>query len=173
VKILKKYDKRTGALLRLPFTQSVLQQPFFTTELLSKLVRECEANLQSIFPSILLDEGGDCASEQSRDENNEANPPETLSLQGDTGIYRSTLAALRTIQDLRKGSSTYNPLSFSPFVPGDSNDGLGAGGNNKSKSNSSHSKTNSNAQNEENVMSTNKVNMVQPFLETNEGFPSG
>jgi len=173
VKILKKYDKRTGALLRLPFTQSVLQQPFFTTELLSKLVRECEANLQSIFPSIPLDEGGDCASEQSRDENNEANPPETLSLQGDTGIYRSTLAALRTIQDLRKGSSTYNPLSFSPFVPGDSNDGLGAGGNNKSKSNSSHSKTNSNAQNEENVMSTNKVNMVQPFLETNKGFPSG
>lgn len=136
VKILKKYDRRTGALLRLPFTQSVLQQPFFATELLSKLVHECEANLQSIFPS--------------RDENNEANPEdeETLSLQRD-GIYRSTRAALRTIQDLQKGSSTYNPLSFSPFVPGDIEDGLVAGGNNKSKSNSSHSKTNSNGRNEE------------------------
>lgn len=172
VKILKKYDKRTGALLRLPFTQSVLQQPFFTTELLSKLVRECEVNLQSIFPSIPVDERGDCATEQSRDENNEANAEETLSLQGDTGIYRSTLAALRTIQDLRKGSSTYNPLSFAPFVPGDIEDGLVAGGNDKSKSNSSHSKTNDNAQNEENVMSTTRVNMVQPSLETNEGFTS-
>jgi len=130
VKILKKYDKRTGALLRLPFTQSVPHQPFFTTELLSKLVHECEANLQSIFPSIPLDEGEDCGSDPSRDENNEANAQETFSLQGDTieDIYRSTLAALRTIQDLRKGSSTYNPLSFSPFVPGDIEDGLVAGG---------------------------------------------
>lgn len=134
VKILKKYDRRTGALLRLPFTQSVLQQPFFATELLSKLVHECEANLQSIFPS--------------RDENNEASAQETLSLQGD-GIYRSTRAALRTIQDLQKGSSTYNPLSFSPFVPGDIEDGLVAGGNDKSKSCSSDPKTNSNARNEE------------------------
>ena len=72
VRILKKYDKRMGALLRLPFTQSVLQQPFFTTELLSKLARECEINLQSIFSSIPVDERGNCASEQSRDENNDA-----------------------------------------------------------------------------------------------------
>lgn len=152
VKILKKYDKRTGALLRLPFTQSVPRQPFFTTELVSKLVRECEENLQSIFPSSPLDEVEDYASDPSRDENNEANAQETSSLQGDTieGIYRSTLAALRTIQDLRKGSSTYNPLSFSPFVPGDIEDGLIAGGNDKSNSNSSHSKNNSNARNEEN-----------------------
>ena len=34
VKILKKYDRRTVALLRLPFTQIVLQQSFFATELL-------------------------------------------------------------------------------------------------------------------------------------------
>ena len=94
VKILQNYDRRTVALLRFPFTQSVLQQSFFATELLSKLVYECEANLQSIFPS--------------RDENNEANPEdeETLSLQRD-GIYKSTRATLRTIQDLQKGSSTY------------------------------------------------------------------
>ncbi|KAG6474105.1 hypothetical protein ZIOFF_068029 [Zingiber officinale] len=41
VKILKKYDKRTGALIRQPFIEKVLQQPFFTTDLLYKLVKEC------------------------------------------------------------------------------------------------------------------------------------
>lgn len=39
VKIMKKHDKVTGTLLRLRYIQSVLLQPFFTTELLSKLVR--------------------------------------------------------------------------------------------------------------------------------------
>ncbi len=53
VKILKKHDKRTGAVLRMPFIQSVLLQPFFTTELLSKLVRECERNLHSLLSSSL------------------------------------------------------------------------------------------------------------------------
>ncbi|KAJ8623126.1 hypothetical protein MRB53_031655 [Persea americana] len=46
VKILKKYDKRTGGLLRLPFTQRALHQPFFTTDPLTRLVHECEANLE-------------------------------------------------------------------------------------------------------------------------------
>ncbi|KAL2553657.1 SPX domain-containing protein 1 [Forsythia ovata] len=49
-KILKKYDKRTGALLRLPFIQKVVQQPFFTTDLLYKLVKECETMLDHLFP---------------------------------------------------------------------------------------------------------------------------
>ncbi|KAF2317991.1 hypothetical protein GH714_041316 [Hevea brasiliensis] len=49
VKILKKYDKRTGALIRLPFIQKVLQQPFFTTDLLYKLVKECETMLDRLF----------------------------------------------------------------------------------------------------------------------------
>ncbi|KAH9316948.1 hypothetical protein KI387_018717 [Taxus chinensis] len=171
VKILKKYDKRTGALLRLPFIQSVLQQPFFTTELLTKLVRECEANLQSIFPAISLDEVGVGASELGEG----ANSQQTLSRQGDTveSIYRSTLAALRTIKDLRKGSSTYNPLSFSSFIPRDIEDDLAAVANEKSKSNSSHSKSSCMAANEENVLSTdNMVNMVRSHVEKNGGFPS-
>uniref|UniRef100_A0A0C9QPB8 TSA: Wollemia nobilis Ref_Wollemi_Transcript_15008_1978 transcribed RNA sequence n=1 Tax=Wollemia nobilis TaxID=56998 RepID=A0A0C9QPB8_9CONI len=160
VKILKKYDKRTGALLRLPFIQSVLQQPFFTTELLSKLVRECEANLQSIFPAIPLDEVGACTTVTGDGGNSQS----SLSLQGDTveSIYRSTLAALRTIKDLRKGSSTYNPLSFSSFIPGDVEDDFAAVANGKSMSNSSHSKRNSMAQNKENVPSCDKVNTAQP-----------
>ncbi|VAI39355.1 unnamed protein product [Triticum turgidum subsp. durum] len=40
VKILKKYDKRTGGVLSLPFTQRARHQPFFTTGPLTRLVRE-------------------------------------------------------------------------------------------------------------------------------------
>ncbi|PHU25405.1 SPX domain-containing protein 4 [Capsicum chinense] len=50
VKILKKYDKQTGGLLRLPFTQVALHQPIFTTETLMRLVRECEDNHEVLFP---------------------------------------------------------------------------------------------------------------------------
>ncbi|CBI35772.3 unnamed protein product, partial [Vitis vinifera] len=42
-KILKKYDKRIGELLRLPFIQKVLQQAFFSTDLVSKLVKNVKA----------------------------------------------------------------------------------------------------------------------------------
>ncbi|CAA6666407.1 unnamed protein product [Spirodela intermedia] len=50
VKILKKYDKRTGALIRLPFIRRVLQQPFFTTDLLDQLIKECERMLDGLLP---------------------------------------------------------------------------------------------------------------------------
>ncbi|MCE3216776.1 hypothetical protein HAX54_007999 [Datura stramonium] len=49
VKILKKYDKRTGALIRLPVIQKVLEEPFFKIDVLNKLVKECETMLSSLF----------------------------------------------------------------------------------------------------------------------------
>lgn len=52
---MKKYDKRTGGLLRLPYIQKVLQQPFYITDLISKLVKECESTINSVFPTC--DEG--------------------------------------------------------------------------------------------------------------------
>ncbi|KAJ7521209.1 hypothetical protein O6H91_19G042600 [Diphasiastrum complanatum] len=113
VKILKKHDKRTGALLRMPFIQSVLHQPFFTTELLTKLVHECESNLHSIFPAFANDEVTvNRLNEEPRDM---AQAQDASVLQGEDvdSIYRSTMAALRTIQDLRKGSSTHSSLSGS------------------------------------------------------------
>uniref|UniRef100_A0A7N1A0I8 SPX domain-containing protein n=1 Tax=Kalanchoe fedtschenkoi TaxID=63787 RepID=A0A7N1A0I8_KALFE len=45
VKILKKYDKRSGTLIRLPFIQKVLQEPFFSMDVLNQLVNECESVL--------------------------------------------------------------------------------------------------------------------------------
>lgn len=150
VKILKKHDKRTGALLRMPFIQNVLRQPFFTTELLSKLVQECENNLQSLFPSS----SGAVVSQVSNSEQYSRSADKALGgipfveernysaicdevsgkavisaeaeaesfLHGDVEIiYRSTIAALRTFKDLRRGSSTYSAFSLPPL----SQDGAG------------------------------------------------
>ncbi|KAK1652829.1 hypothetical protein QYE76_070634 [Lolium multiflorum] len=50
VEILKKYDKRPGALICLPFIQNVLLEPFFTTDILYQIVKECEAMLDQLLP---------------------------------------------------------------------------------------------------------------------------
>ncbi|XP_010550031.1 PREDICTED: SPX domain-containing protein 4 [Tarenaya hassleriana] len=114
VKILKKYDKRTGGLLRLPFTQLALRQPFFTTEPLTRLVRECESNLELLFPT----EAEVVESNTTEPCLPHINTPETSSTLGEENldIYRSTLAAMRAIRSLQKASSTYNPLSFSSLL---------------------------------------------------------
>ena len=48
VKILKKHDKRSRLSLRLPILVNVLHQPFYSTEVLSKLVRTAEERFQAI-----------------------------------------------------------------------------------------------------------------------------
>ncbi|KAI8541670.1 hypothetical protein RHMOL_Rhmol08G0080200 [Rhododendron molle] len=133
VKILKKYDKRTGELLQLPFTQHALHQPFFTTEPLTRLVRDCEANLELLFP-LEAEVVQSTTSTTTQDERNPT-PNETTyilteassSLGEETGdIYRSTLAAIRTIQGLKKASSTHNPLSFASMFGSRDNESTGA-----------------------------------------------
>ncbi|XP_058107897.1 SPX domain-containing protein 3 [Magnolia sinica] len=102
VKILKKYDKRTGALLRLPFIKTVLQQPFFTTDLVSKLVKECERTMELVFP--ITEEG------ERREEEKER-----TTVVAEQSIFRNTVAALVTMKEMRRGSSTYSPLSLPPL----------------------------------------------------------
>ncbi|CAH8271699.1 unnamed protein product [Arabidopsis lyrata] len=102
VKILKKYDKRTGDLMRLPFIQKVLQQPFYTTDLLYKLVKESEAMLDHFFP---------------------ANEPESEVIQAELSEHKfmeslhmkSTIAALRVLKEIRSGSSTVSVFSLPPL----------------------------------------------------------
>ncbi|WMV32855.1 hypothetical protein MTR67_026240 [Solanum verrucosum] len=48
IKILKKYDKRTDALIHLAVIQKVLEEPFFKTDVLNKLVKECMTMLSSL-----------------------------------------------------------------------------------------------------------------------------
>ncbi|KAF5732919.1 SPX domain-containing protein 3-like isoform X2 [Tripterygium wilfordii] len=99
-KILKKYDKRTGGLLRLPFIQKVLQQPFFITDLVSKLVKECENTIDAVFPA--------------EEEDTSREKKEAITVAGD-GIFRNTVAALMTMQEIRRGSSTYSHFSLPPL----------------------------------------------------------
>ena len=133
VKILKKYDKRTGALIRLPFIQRVLQQPFFTTDLLYKLVKECEAMLDHLFPKTEKpasieakngDYGADgeddpCDPSTSSSSNTEdllIMPKELAEIEYMESLYmKSTISALRVLKEIRKGSSTVSVFSLPPL----------------------------------------------------------
>ncbi|XP_042465762.1 SPX domain-containing protein 1-like [Zingiber officinale] len=84
VKILKKYDKRTGALIRHPFIEKVLQQPFFTTDLLYKLVKECVAMLDHLFPSNNLSISAECDGQNGVPKPAQSDPENVPSLSGDT-----------------------------------------------------------------------------------------
>lgn len=129
LKILKKYDKRTGGLLRLPFTQLALDQPFFTTEPLTRLVHDCEANLEILFPleAEIVEPTSVGQGTNATASNMATMSAEATSLGEDTGdVYRMTLAAMRTIQGLKKESSTYNPLSFASIFGCGDNDSSGA-----------------------------------------------
>ncbi|KAF2303848.1 hypothetical protein GH714_023844 [Hevea brasiliensis] len=124
VKILKKYDKRSGALVRLPFIQKVMQQPFFTTHVLNKLVKECETILDSLFsrkePSISPDATvvGGCDSEtssESKDMPLEV-PRELAEIENMENMFmKLTLSALRVLKEVRSGSSTVNLFSLPPL----------------------------------------------------------
>ncbi|MBA0576754.1 hypothetical protein Golob_024542 [Gossypium lobatum] len=96
VKILKKYDKRTGALIRSPFIQRVLQQPFYATDLLYKLVKECEAMLEHVFPK--------------------KEKPDSIEAKNVESLYmKSTISALRALKEIRSGSSTVSVFSLPPL----------------------------------------------------------
>ncbi|OWM65915.1 SPX domain-containing protein 1-like [Punica granatum] len=135
VKILKKYDKRTGALIRLPFIQKVLQQPFFTTDLLYKLVKECEAMLDHLFPKIAspslpkaaangngdAEEGSDPSTSTSTscsidNEGILKQNKELIEIEHMKSLYmKSTVSALRVLKEIRSKSSTVSVFSLPPL----------------------------------------------------------
>lgn len=123
VKILKKYDKRTGALLRLPFIQRVLQQPFFTTDLLYKLVKECENLIDRLFPiidsSCITEEADGNETSTSGDNKSEGllrTPKELTEIEFIESLYmKSTISALRALKEIRSRSSTVSAFSLPPL----------------------------------------------------------
>ncbi|PON34715.1 SPX domain containing protein [Parasponia andersonii] len=93
VKITKKHDKRSGALIRLPFIKGVLQEPFFRTDVVNKLAKECRTMLEEMFSKKELGE-----------------------IQRLESTYvKLTSLALRVLNEIRGGSSTVNPLSLPPL----------------------------------------------------------
>ncbi|KAH0706938.1 hypothetical protein KY289_012014 [Solanum tuberosum] len=123
VKILKKYDKRTGALLRLPFIQRVLQQPFFTTDLLYKLVKECENLIDRLFPiidtsCITAEADGNETSTSGNNKNDGLlrSPKELTEIEYIESLYmKSTISALRALKEIRSKSSTVSAFSLPPL----------------------------------------------------------
>ncbi|MED6221804.1 hypothetical protein PIB30_058206 [Stylosanthes scabra] len=126
VKIIKKYDKRTGALQRLPFLQEVLNQPFFKIDVLTKLVKECEVILSILFPhyeapsssssagpSFSTNNNGDCCDHDNNETNGEMQQaPEEVEVDCDeienkeNEFIKLTLIALQTLREIRSGSSS-------------------------------------------------------------------
>ncbi|CAL5398042.1 unnamed protein product [Camellia sinensis] len=100
-KILKKCDKQTGGLLHSPFIQNVLQQPLCTTDLISKLVKECESTIDAMFP--VVEEEGIIHGER-----------EVITVSGE-GVFRNIVTALLIMQEIRRGSSTYGHFSLPPL----------------------------------------------------------
>ncbi|KAI3877334.1 hypothetical protein MKW92_011236 [Papaver armeniacum] len=129
VKILKKYDKRTGALIRLPFIQRVLQQPFYTTDLLYKLIKQCEIILDHLFPinivpSIPTSEIADTPATTDVPTTTEKEgsllrgPKELAEIEYMQSLYmKSTMSALRVLKEIRSGSSTKSVFSLPPMQP--------------------------------------------------------
>ncbi|KAG4959793.1 hypothetical protein AAZX31_13G151100 [Glycine max] len=126
VKILKKYDKRTGALIRLPFIQKVLQQPFFITDLLYKLVKECETMLDRLFPvndpapvsseTTPQAEGFDPSTSTTTKSDGLLIPKELAEIEYMESLYmKSTVSALHVLQEIRSGSSTVSMFSLPPL----------------------------------------------------------
>ncbi|KAL9270486.1 SPX domain-containing protein [Drosera capensis] len=128
VKILKKYDKRTGALIRLPFIQRVLQQPFYTTDLLYKLVKECERMLDIFFPetqpstSVSINGGKQCDDPSTSNttthggENLLKGPKELAEIEYMESLHmKSTISALKALKEIRSKSSTVSMFSLPPL----------------------------------------------------------
>ncbi|CAK7353668.1 unnamed protein product [Dovyalis caffra] len=124
VKILKKYDKRSGALVRMPFIQMVMQQPFYSTHVLTKLIKECEVMLDRVFarnqPSVSpqATEVGSCDIKTSTESAGRSLrvPDELPEIEYMESLYvKLTLSALRVLKEVRSGSSTVNVYSLPPL----------------------------------------------------------
>ncbi|XP_041022753.1 SPX domain-containing protein 2-like [Juglans microcarpa x Juglans regia] len=125
VKILKKYEKKSGAPIRLPFIQNVSQQPFSATDILNKLVKDCESMLCQVFsmndPSAPLEatdkeEGSNCDAATGSTQTILKIPNELEEIKHMEGMYlKLTLSALHGLKMIRSESSTVSEYSLPPL----------------------------------------------------------
>ncbi|KAL0311782.1 UNVERIFIED_CONTAM: SPX domain-containing protein 2 [Sesamum radiatum] len=130
-KILKKYDKRSGDLIRLPFIQKVLHEPFFRTEVIKKLVKECEIMISCIFsrntrsvPPEDTDLKEGCHEQEQQPvvveemEKHLTVPKELEEIECMENMYlKLSISALRSLKQIRNGSSTASMFALAP-MPG-------------------------------------------------------
>ncbi|CAM8970240.1 unnamed protein product [Rhodiola kirilowii] len=134
VKILKKYDKRSGTLIRLPFIQKVLQEPFFSIDVLNQLVKECESVLchqffsnnnnqptsapETATPNPNHSQEGPSVTDPTSETNKRPLeiPNELSQIKSMESMYgKLTLSALRVLKEIRSGSSTVSEFSLPPL----------------------------------------------------------
>ncbi|KAL2324227.1 hypothetical protein Fmac_023285 [Flemingia macrophylla] len=115
VKIIKKHDKKTGALLRTPFIQEVVTQPFFEIDVLKKLVKECEMILSILFTNApsssisqdFVENGFESVSVNENRENVMQVPDELAEIKNMKNMYiELTLSALHALEKIRGRSPT-------------------------------------------------------------------
>ena len=117
VKILKKHDKRSNLSLRSPFLVSVLQQPFYRTEVLSQLITKTETRFRKL--NAMLPEGGLPVELQRREEarehqeeSKEESESDSSDGEGDTtqDPWNRTKAAMECWDGLKSSDSCKRPL---------------------------------------------------------------
>ena len=129
VKILKKHDKKTGLLLRSPFLANVVKQPFCSTTILKRLVKQVEDTIIQIVEGE--EEGGagdvqmihDMADGHGQGAAAESLPQLVITLGDDSedeldsgaGILKQTRVAINLWQTLQK-SKTPGGQQFVPVV---------------------------------------------------------
>ncbi|CAI9096688.1 OLC1v1032886C2 [Oldenlandia corymbosa var. corymbosa] len=121
-KILKKYDKRSGAITRVPFIQKVLQEPFVRFDVLNKLVKECETMWDHLFS---LNGRSAPPTEAVTAETNESSKESSSTLQipedlteiehMENTYLRLTASAYQVLKQIRSGSSTVGVFSLPPM----------------------------------------------------------
>lgn len=128
---MKKYEKRSGALIRMPFIQKVLQEPFFKIEVLNELVKDCETMLNHLFSLNELSvqsevtEGKESCKLQvdiknttttGEEEEKPLKVPELEEIEFMENTYlKLATSALRVLKEIRGGSSTVDMFSLPPL----------------------------------------------------------
>nr|XP_043612198.1 SPX domain-containing protein 2-like [Erigeron canadensis] len=115
VKILKKHDKFSGALIRLPFIQKVVNEPFYKTDVLNSLVKKCLMMLDQLFSTN--EQGSSPPTSPIREEEPSLTvPTELVDIKNRENTYmKQTLSALTVLKGIRSGSSTVNMFSLPPM----------------------------------------------------------
>ncbi|KAG6520036.1 hypothetical protein ZIOFF_017065 [Zingiber officinale] len=90
-------------------SENTEEQPFFTTDLLYKLVKECVAMLDHLFPSNNLSISAECDGQNGvpKPAQSGGRVPELEEIKYMQSLYmKSTVAALRSLKHIRSKSST-------------------------------------------------------------------
>jgi len=104
-----------------------MQEPFFTTDLLYKLVKECEAMLEQLQPRSQPPAPPSDDAREDGDDKPVAATGSSLASGGGAALeleeiedmestyMKSTVAALRSLREIRSGSSTVSAFSLPPL----------------------------------------------------------